>query len=255
MLGVIIAAALVALFQVTAARNGTAGPLAGVAQSLGFGFEEGASAAVQTLRSSSRTVVSLPALQRENVTLRTQNQALRAQNAQLQEQLANYRSEIAIAPQVQAYPHSVQARVIGFPPEGGVDNVTIDKGTSNGIARDDGVLAGPGVVGRVIAAEPFSSQVSLITDFTSAVPAIVARGRHWGIAKGNGDSVRLEYISQDAPLRAGDQVVTAEARSFHSGAVLGTIVKIEHDSALYQTAILKPAVDFSALDRVVVITK
>lgn len=255
MLSVIIAAALVALFQVTAARNGTAGPLAAAAQSLGFGFEEGASAAVQSLRAGGQTVVSLPALQRENASLRTQNQALRTQNARLQEQLASYRAEAAIAPQLQAYPHAVQARVIGFPPEGGVENVTIDKGTTSGIARDDGVLAGPGVVGRVISAGPFSSQVALITDFTSAVPAIVERGRHWGIAKGNGSSVRLEYISQDAPLRAGDQVVTAEARSFHSGAVLGSIVKIERESALYQTAILKPAVDFSTLDRVVIITK
>jgi cell shape-determining protein MreC len=57
-------------------------------------------------------------------------------------------------------------------------------------------------------------------------------------------------------LRAGDRVVTGEARSFHSGALIGTIVKVERsDSSLYQTAVLKPAVNFSTLDHVVVVPK
>jgi len=252
---VIIAAALVALLQVTAARTGTSSPLTTIATTVGIGVEEGASTAVGAVRSGGRTALSLPALQAQNKALDSQNLQLERENATLHELLAAYRGQLAIQPQLQSYVGAIEARVIGYPPEGGIASVTIDKGTHNGVARDDGVLAGAGVIGRVIEASPFTSQVALITDFTSTIPALVQHGRYWGIARGNADSVRLEYVSQDAQLRVGDKVVTAEARSFHSGALLGSIIKIERDSALYQTAIVKPAVDFSTLDRVVVLPK
>jgi cell shape-determining protein MreC len=64
----------------------------------------------------------------------------------------------------------------------------------------------------------------------------------------------VEYIPQDAPLRVGDIVVTGEGRSFHSGVPIGSVVAVERgDATLYQTAVLKTAVDLSALDRVVVV--
>lgn len=254
-IGVIIVAALVALLQVGAARTGAASPLTTLAATLGIGVEEGASVAVRAVRSGGQAALSLPALQRANATLTLQNATLERENAKLHELVAAYRGQLAVQPELQAYTGAVAARVVGYPPEGGIATVTIDKGANSGIARDDGVVAGSGVIGRVVEVTPFTSQVALMTDFTSTIPALVQRGRWWGIARGNADSVRLEYVSQDAGLRIGDKVVTAEARSFHSGALLGSIVRIERDSALYQTAIVKPAVDFSTLDRVVVLPK
>ena len=103
---------------------------------------------------------------------------------------------------------------------------------------------------------PFSSTVVLATDYTSRIPAIVRRGRWWGIARGNLSSVVVEYIPQDAPLHRGDVVVTGEGRSFHSGIPIGVVTEIERgDATLYQTAVLKTLVDLNALDRVVVVTK
>ena len=65
---------------------------------------------------------------------------------------------------------------------------------------------------------------------------------------------RVDYLPQDAALRVGDVVVTGEGRSFHSGAPIGTVTAIERGGAtLYQTALVKPAVDLGALDRVVVV--
>lgn len=201
-------------------------------------------------------MASLPSLARDNGGLRARNLQLERENARLHELVAAYQQQIAIAPRLDEYPRAIEARVIGFPPENGIESVTIDKGTRSGVNRDDGVLAAGGVVGRVVEASPFASKVALITDFTSTIPALVQRGRYWGVAKGNQTSVRLDYVSQDAPLRAGDRVVTGEARSFHSGALIGTIVKVERsDSTLYQTATIKPAVDFSRLDRLVVVPK
>ncbi len=252
----IIVAALVALVQVSATRTGTSSPVSVAVGSVALAFDEALSAAVGGARSGGQALANIPSLERTNQALQAQNVRLQRENAHMYELVAAYREQVGIAPRLQEYAHAVEARVIGFPPENGIQSVTIDKGSRDGIAPDDGVLAGAGVVGRVVEVGPFVSKVALITDLTSTIPAIVQRGRYWGVAKGNQSSVRLDYVSQDAPLRVGDRIVTGEARSFHSGALIGTIVKIERgDSSLYQTALLKPAVDFSTLDRIVVIPK
>jgi rod shape-determining protein MreC len=253
---VIIVTALVALIQVSAARAGSPSPLTGAVTTAGMLIEEAVSAIAGAVQGAGRTLVSLPALSADNSTLRAQNVTLERENQRLHELVAAYRQTVAIAPRLDEYPRAIQARVIGFPPEDAVQSITIDKGTRDGVSRDDGVLSAEGVVGRVVEAGPLSSKVALITDFTTTIPAIVQRGRYWGVARGNQTSVRLEYVSQDAPLRVGDKVVTGEARSFHSGALIGTIVHIERsDTSLYQTAVLKPATDFATLERVVVVPK
>lgn len=255
-ISIIIVMALVALVQVSAARAGTPSPLTTAATSTAFVIEVAVSATVSAVRGTGQAVINLPGLAHDNADLRAQNRQLEEENSRLHELVAAYAGATGLQPRLAEYPRAVQARVVGYPPEGGVQSVTIDKGTRNGIVRDDGVLAADGVVGRIVEAGPFTSKVNLITDFTSTIPAIVQRGRYWGVANGNQSSLRLNYVSQDAPLRVGDRVVTGEARSFHSGALIGTIEKIEHgDSSLYQTAVLKPAVDLNRLDRVIVVPK
>lgn len=256
MIGVIIVTALVALLQLSASRSGQVSPITAAVTTVALVAQDAVSAVVTTVRGGGQTIVSLPGLQAQNARLRAENAALAQDNARLHEALAQERGEAALAPRLSEYPGAIQARVIGYPPENGIQAVTINKGTRDGVRLDDGVLAAEGVVGRVAEAGPFASKITLITDFTSTVPAIVQRGRYWGVAKGNASSIRLDYVSQDARLKAGDRVVTGEARSFHSGALIGTIVKIERsDSALYQTAVVQPAVDFGRLDRVVIIPR
>lgn len=256
MISVIIVTALVALIQVSAARSGSPSPLTGAVTTAGMLIEEAGSALTGAVGSGGQALVNLPSLAHDNQSLHSQNVALERENERLHELLAAYEQDTAIAPRLAEYPRAIQARVIGFPPENGIQSVTINKGSRDGIATDDGVLSAGGVVGRVVEAGPFSSKVALLTDFTSTIPAIVQRGRYWGVAKGNQTSVRLDYVSQDAPLRIGDKIVTGEARSFHSGALIGTIVQIERsDSSLYQTAIVKPAANFSTLDHVIVVPK
>ncbi len=240
----------------SAARSGNPSAFSVVGTPIAAGFELIAGTATSGVRTGFGIVVNIPQLAREHGQLSAENQQLSQENARLHEVVSAYSAELAIKPRLEEYPTALEARVIGFPPENDSRSVTIDRGARTKIARDDGVLAAAGVVGRVAEAGPLTSKVLLITDYTSSLPAIVQRGRWWGIAKGNLTTVRLEYVSQDAPLKIGDKVVTGEARSFHSGALIGTIVAIEKsDSSLYQTAIVKPAVDFGSLDRLVVVAK
>lgn len=224
--------------------------------SLASFIETATSVTVNTVRGGGAAVVAVPQLERENKDLRTQNQSLQQENTRLHELAAQYASETSLRPIIETAPNGVEARVIGFPPENESRTVTINKGSTSGVHKDDGVLASGGIVGRVESVTPFASKVVLITDYTSRIPAVTQRGRNWGIARGNLSSVRVEYIPQDAKIKVGDVVVTGEGRSFHSGIPIGTIARIERgDATLYQTAILKPSADIGALDRVVVVPK
>jgi rod shape-determining protein MreC len=125
----------------------------------------------------------------------------------------------------------------------------------DGIRRDDGVVTGEGVVGRIVEVDPLSAKVLLVNDPTSKLPAVVQKGRWWAIAVGTATRVKLQYISQDAKLKVGDRVVTGEGRSFHAGILIGRIKQIEPAAAgaLDQTAIVQPAADLTALSRVLVV--
>ncbi len=242
--------------QISAERSGTPSPLTTAGLSTLSFVEGAATAAIDGVRGAGNAVLSLPQLERENAHLRNENTSLRAENERLHELAAQYAAEVSVRPIVEANPHGIEARVVGYPPENESRTVTIDRGASAGVHKDEGVLAHGGVVGRVVAVTPFSSQVALVTDYTSRIPAVTRRGRYWGIARGNLASIRMEYIPQDASLKVGDVVVTGDGRSFRSGIPLGTITQIERSAAsLYQTAILKPAVNLGALDRVVVVPK
>jgi rod shape-determining protein MreC len=244
---------LVALVQINAERSGEESPIATGATTL-FGVTEMAiSITVDVVRSTVTGVASLPSLARENGRLRDENRKLLQENSRLHELAVAYASETTIRPVVELY-HGVEARVVGFPPENESQAVTIDKGSIAGVHRDDGVIDANGAIGRIASVGPFSSTVMLISDYTMRIPAVVRRGRWWGIARGNLSSVRMEYIPEDAPLHPGDEIVTGEGRSFHAGVPIGKVESIERgDSTLYQTAVVKPAAALGALDRVVVV--
>lgn len=251
----IIVAALLALVQINAERTKSESPIA-TAASTSFGLAEAAiSLAFGGVRSAASAIAALPQLERDNARLRDDNRTLIAENARLHELAAQYAAEAGARVSVELF-SGIEARVVGFPPENESRSVTIDRGSSSGVRRDDGVVALGGVVGRVASVSPFTSTVVLITDYTSRIPAVVRRGRWWGIARGNLTSVRMEFVPQDAPLKAGDTIVTGEGRSFHSGVPIGTVVSVDRgDATLYQTAVVKPSVDLGALDRVVVVPR
>ncbi|MBV8067108.1 MAG: rod shape-determining protein MreC [Candidatus Eremiobacteraeota bacterium] len=239
--------------QISAQRSGSTSPVGAFASSLFGAIETGIAVTANAARSGATILAAIPSLERDNARLRARNQRLVAENARLHELAAQYAAESAIRPVVEL-DSGIEARVVGFPPENDSRAVTIDKGSRAGVRRDDGVVNADGVVGRIVSTAPWTSTVVLATDYTSRIPAIVRRGRWWGIARGNLGSVVLEYVPQDAPLRIGDAVVTGEGRSFHSGVPIGTVTAIERgDATLYQTAVLKTFVDFGALDRIVVI--
>ncbi|HEY4441947.1 MAG TPA: rod shape-determining protein MreC [Candidatus Elarobacter sp.] len=253
--GAVIVAALVALLQLDFARSGRTSPLTAAVTTLTTYAQLTVAYVVNGVRGASDTVVRTPGLAGENARLRTQNAALKTENDELGERLARIPAARSLAAAQYAHPDGIAATVIGYDPEASLRLVTIDRGLKDGVRRDDGVVTGEGVVGRVVEVDPLSSKVLLVIDPTSKLPAVVQHGRWWAIAVGTATRVKLQYVSQDAKLKIGDRVITGEGRSFHAGVLIGRIKQVAptNAGALDQTAIVQPAVDVSALSRVLVL--
>jgi len=256
-IGVVIVAALVALLQLDFARNGRTSPLTLTVTSVTAWAQLAVATIADVSRNAFTTVVRAPSLSSENARLSAENAALRTQNDELQEQLARIPAEQDLAQAKLAHPSGIAATVIAYDPEATLREITIDRGLKDGVHRDDGVISGDGVVGRVIEVDPLSSKVLLVTDPTSKLPALVQHGRWWTIAVGTSTRIKLQYVSQDAKLKVGDRVVTGEGRSFHAGVLIGRIRSIDPSAAgaLDQSAVVQPAVNLSAVSRVLVVPR
>ena len=253
-----IVAALIALAQIASVRTGKPSVIAVAVQAVAVGLESATAAVSNGARSGAYAIVSIPRLGAENAELRREAHALKVENRALRERVAQMPDAQALVAAKDAEPSGIAAAVVGYDPEDAARTVTVDRGARSGVARDDGVVTDDGVVGRVASVTPLGCTVQLLTDATSKVPAIVQRGRWWGIATGvpQSDDIALEYISQDANVRTGDVVVTGEGRSFHAGYTIGTVVKVFHpEGALYQTAMVRPSVRFGRLHGVVIVPR
>ena len=133
--------------------------------------------------------------------------------------------------------------------------VTIDKGTNDGLATDMAVISPAGVVGRVILPSRRASKVQLLIDRNAAAGALIERTRVQGVVEGFGDgSLRLEYVPGSSDVKPGDLVVTSGIDGIYpKGFVIGTIEQVGLGSGGYHQITVRPAVDFTRLEEVLVV--
>ena len=134
--------------------------------------------------------------------------------------------------------------------------MTLDKGSSQGLAADMAVLAPAGVVGRVILPTPRAAKVQLIIDRNAAAAGLVERSRAQGVVVGTGgDQMRFEYVPGTADLKVGDRVVTSGMDGIYpKGFVLGQIESIQRTAGEFSSVLIRPSVNLSALETVLVVT-
>ena len=150
---------------------------------------------------------------------------------------------------------TVAAEVIAAAATPEFRTVTIGKGTTDGLRPDMAVVAPTGVVGRVIVPAARAAKVQLLIDRSAAAGALVERSRAQGVVLGNGsDRLSLEYVAGSAEIAAGDTVVTSGIDGIYpKGFVIGLVEKVERTGGSYGTIVVRPAVDFSALEEVLVV--
>jgi len=133
--------------------------------------------------------------------------------------------------------------------------ITVDKGTSDGVHADMAVISPAGVVGRIIQPSARASKVQLLIDRNAAAGALVERTRAQGVAVGTGtDELRMDYVSGSADVKAGDAVVTSGIDGIYpKGFVIGQIQSVRRGAGQYSSIVIRPAVDFSALEAVLIV--
>ena len=153
----------------------------------------------------------------------------------------------------------VTARVIDRSTSAWYSTATINVGSGDGVAVDDPVVNGQGLVGRVTKVTANAAQVMLVTDQESFVDAAVEPGAAQGIVGGSvtGD-ITLDYVDKSEKVKIGQYVVTSGRNGsiFVKGIPIGQVESVgSQEVELYQSIAVKPFVDFRKLDIVSVITR
>ena len=148
--------------------------------------------------------------------------------------------------------------VVGVEPNPYLRYVTINVGALQGVETGMPVVSGGAVlVGRIAQVGPRTAKVQLLADPDSAVAALLQTSRVTGLVVGQPDgTLRMEYIPQEESVDVGDIVLSSGLGGFvPKGLVIGQVTEVQQmDYALFQTAIVRPAVDLSRVELVLVIT-
>ena len=157
--------------------------------------------------------------------------------------------------------HTVGARVISKGSGNWFDIFLINRGSKDGIKKDMNVIAGNGLVGIVYDVSSHTAKVRTIINDTSMVSAMFLKTNDACIVNGSLDTMEdgyleVVYISKDAKVKNGDELVTSYVSSkFNEGITIGKVSDLKLDSTkLTKTAKVTPVVDFKHLKEVLVIT-
>lgn len=201
--------------------------------------------------------VALQGVEEDNKQLRKELEYLQGQNSQLREAAAATERLTALLEfKAQALPTMVAAQVIGRDTGNWYRTIILNKGESDGLQPDMGVITAAGVVGRIVKTTAATSVVLLVTDPNNAIAGLIQRTRDEGIVEGTTQELaHLKYIPLLSSMRTGDRVVTSGlVGGFPRGLAIGTITRIDkEEGALFQSAELTPEVDANRVEEVLVI--
>jgi rod shape-determining protein MreC len=158
----------------------------------------------------------------------------------------------------------VTGRVIARSPTDWSSTIQINKGTDDGVERDDAVITGDGLVGKIAQASGGTATVQLITDGESNVSAMAVPDGTSGVVRtpvGDPDDLQLDFVRQVKNVKKGQTVVTSGFRSgrlqslFPRGIPIGSVREVDRDELeTYQRVHVDPFADFRRIDIVQVLT-
>jgi rod shape-determining protein MreC len=243
-------------------RGGEAGPLAAAgraALSVVGALQDGVSRVLDPVASWFSGIVRVGSLKEENERLRQQVRELQQERARLMAiELENRQLRDLLDLRGSLGFRGVTARVVGESVSNFEWSVTIDAGSSDGVRKDMAVLSGEGLVGRVVEVAPNTSVVQLIIDPDSAVAARLVNSGETGLVEGNrNQDLRMELVNPDVEVLPDEQVVTSgyQGGLYPPGILIGYVSHVlSQPGMLTKLVAVRPAVDFSSLSFVLVVT-
>lgn len=155
----------------------------------------------------------------------------------------------------------ITAKVIGMNLSDFNDRIIINCGLKEGIKKNMTVINADGLIGIIENVNQNTAIVLTITSPKAKVGAIDLRAdsRVIGIATGIagvGGNILMKNMAEDADIKVNDVILTSGLGDNHpKGIVIGFVEETKEDAGgLLKSAVLKPAVDFSRLEEVMVVT-
>jgi rod shape-determining protein MreC len=204
-------------------------------------------------------VVHYGDLKSENAQLRDElakvrGQQLRAADAQRELQLLLHQQHLDFVGNIP----TVAAQVVETSSSNFEASVQINRGTSSGVAVGMPVVAGAGLVGRVVEVSAKRSTVLLLTDPTFGVGVRLTSNGDTGVANGRGhdNPMTIDLVPPNTRLNRGDVLLTSglQLERYPEGIPVGTVRAVKQQpGALQEDVTIDPAVDLSRLEFVQVL--
>ncbi|BAZ04864.1 rod shape-determining protein MreC [Calothrix sp. NIES-3974] len=154
-------------------------------------------------------------LQTQVVRLQSENENLRKLNAYIEKDPRKVKPIIA--------------RVIARSGDNWWQQVTLNRGSSEGVEEGSIVQAEGGLIGRIESVTSNTSRVLLVSDFQSQIGVTIGRTGAKGVLRGNGSSEAiLEFYEKVPNVKIGDLVSTSTySQKFPSGLSVGQIKSLD----------------------------
>ena len=198
--------------------------------------------------------------------VRMQNDALRQQVADLEVRLQEQRALAARTERLQALLNlrgsttlpTLAAEVIAGSPIADMMTLTIDRGSADGVKPDMAVIAPKGIVGRVVGpVAAHAARVQLIIDRNAALGAVTERTRAGGMIVADpakDPPLIMDLVGNQADVKQGDVLIASGVDGIYpKGFAIGTVEKSERGKDLHREITVRPSVDFSSLEEVLVV--
>lgn len=240
-------------------------PLSAVGGFIITPLQNGVSKAGSWLNTRSKELVQIRSLLQENENLQEQIDQLTIENIKLQQdryELTNLRELYNLDSQYDEY-EKIGARIIAKDSSNWFHTFVINKGAEDGLLTDMNVMAGSGLVGRIVDVGPDWAKVMSIIDDNSNTSGMVLSTSDNLMVRGDLEQyaegmIRFEMLIDNADrVVEGDKIVTSNVSDkYLPGILIGYIAKVNVDSNnLTKSGLITPAVDFEHLEEVLVITQ
>lgn len=253
------------LIVITFNTNFLSAPISAIGGSLIAPLQDGISKAGSWLSNRSEELVQIRSLLEENEKLRQEIDDLTMENIRLQQdryELTNLRELYDLDAQYDEY-DKIGARIIAKDSGNWFHSFVINKGSEDGLKIDMNVMAGSGLVGRIVDVGPNWSKVMSVIDDNAKTSGMVLSTADQLIVSGDLELyaegvIRFEKLIDNADrVVEGDKIVTSNiSDKYLPGILIGYISSINVDSNnLTKSGMIIPAVDFEHLEEVLIVTQ
>lgn len=138
------------------------------------------------------------------------------------------------------------------------ETLVLDRGERDGVSKGMLVVVGNNLIGRITSVGPSTSSLQLVSSPNSAIIGQVVGKNATGVIKGRlgAGVLGMEQIELGKKIEIGDIIASSRiAADTIPGLVVGVVENvIKNDNAVFQSATVRPILDFNSLDLVFIVT-